>query len=116
MGLDSQSVRNPQLSAQVWALFLGKRRVFPPTGGFAAVPAGSEVSLFAEAGEHRSDSEFYPCAYSFQTLENMLASVKKGKKIDEEEIPPPVALGKGASSPQPSPASPLPAARPGRKF
>ncbi|KAM9612377.1 coiled-coil and C2 domain-containing protein 1A isoform 2-T2 [Morphnus guianensis] len=48
-----------------------------------------------------------------KTLENMLASVKKGKKINEEEIPPPVALGKGASSPQPSPASPLPAARPG---
>ncbi|NXJ58538.1 C2D1A protein, partial [Spizaetus tyrannus] len=48
-----------------------------------------------------------------QTLENMLASVKKGKKINEEEIPPPVALGKGASSPQPSPASPLPTAHPG---
>ncbi|XP_072704532.1 coiled-coil and C2 domain-containing protein 1A isoform X5 [Ciconia boyciana] len=48
-----------------------------------------------------------------KTLENMLASVKKGKKIDEEEIPPPVALGKGASDPPPAPASPLPAARPG---
>ncbi|NWH23327.1 C2D1A protein, partial [Grus americana] len=48
-----------------------------------------------------------------KTLENMLASVKKGKKIDEEEIPPPVALGKAGSSPQPVPASPLPAARPG---
>uniref|UniRef100_A0A663FB07 Coiled-coil and C2 domain-containing protein 1B n=1 Tax=Aquila chrysaetos chrysaetos TaxID=223781 RepID=A0A663FB07_AQUCH len=44
-----------------------------------------------------------------KTLENMLASVKKGKKINEEEIPPPVALGKGASSPQPSPVSPPPA-------
>ncbi|XP_072704525.1 coiled-coil and C2 domain-containing protein 1A isoform X2 [Ciconia boyciana] len=63
--------------------------------------------------EYRSDGEFYPCASSFQTLENMLASVKKGKKIDEEEIPPPVALGKGASDPPPAPASPLPAARPG---
>ncbi|GAB0201835.1 coiled-coil and C2 domain-containing protein 1B [Grus japonensis] len=48
-----------------------------------------------------------------KTLENMLASVKKGKKIDEEEIPPPVALGKAGSSPQPVPASPLPTARPG---
>ncbi|XP_075581241.1 coiled-coil and C2 domain-containing protein 1A, partial [Pelecanus crispus] len=63
--------------------------------------------------EYRSDSAFYPCPCSFQTLENMLASVKKGKKIDEEEIPPPVALGKGASSPQPTLASPPPAARPG---
>ncbi|NXW25984.1 C2D1A protein, partial [Circaetus pectoralis] len=45
-----------------------------------------------------------------KTLENMLASVKKGKKINEEEIPPPVALGKGASSPQPSPGWLYPAA------
>ncbi|XP_074423102.1 coiled-coil and C2 domain-containing protein 1A isoform X1 [Larus michahellis] len=48
-----------------------------------------------------------------KTLENMLASVRKGKKIDEEEIPPPVALGKGATSPRPPPPDPLPAARPG---
>ncbi|KAM9214370.1 coiled-coil and C2 domain-containing protein 1A [Leptosomus discolor] len=48
-----------------------------------------------------------------KTLENMLVSVKKGKKIDEEEIPPPVALGKGAGSPtQPSPASPQPPPKP----
>ncbi|XP_009458844.1 PREDICTED: coiled-coil and C2 domain-containing protein 1A-like, partial [Nipponia nippon] len=57
-------------------------------------PPGSEGSLFPEAEECRIDGEFYPCTCSFQTLENMLASVKKGKKIDEEEIPPPVALGK----------------------
>ncbi|XP_064293317.1 coiled-coil and C2 domain-containing protein 1A isoform X3 [Phalacrocorax carbo] len=48
-----------------------------------------------------------------KTLENMLVSVKKGKKIDEEEIPPPVALGKGVSPPPPAPASPMPAAPPG---
>ncbi|KYO25227.1 hypothetical protein Y1Q_0009014 [Alligator mississippiensis] len=29
-----------------------------------------------------------------KTLENMVTSVRKGKKINEEEIPPPVALGK----------------------
>ncbi|XP_055555892.1 coiled-coil and C2 domain-containing protein 1A-like, partial [Falco cherrug] len=38
-----------------------------------------------------------------KTLESMLASVRKGNKIEEEEIPPPVALGKGLSSPQPPP-------------
>uniref|UniRef100_A0A674K801 Coiled-coil and C2 domain containing 1A n=1 Tax=Terrapene triunguis TaxID=2587831 RepID=A0A674K801_9SAUR len=41
-----------------------------------------------------------------KTLENMLTSVRKGKKIDEEEIPPAVALGKSGSSQLPSP-SPL---------
>ncbi|XP_056182209.1 LOW QUALITY PROTEIN: coiled-coil and C2 domain-containing protein 1A-like [Falco biarmicus] len=49
-----------------------------------------------------------------KTLESMLASVRKGNKIEEEEIPPPVALGKGLSSPQPPPtARRLPAAAPG---
>ncbi|NWX21046.1 C2D1B protein, partial [Aegotheles bennettii] len=32
-----------------------------------------------------------------KTLETMLAAVKKGKKINEEEIPPPVATGKSSS-------------------
>ncbi|XP_005310725.2 coiled-coil and C2 domain-containing protein 1A isoform X1 [Chrysemys picta bellii] len=41
-----------------------------------------------------------------KTLENMLTSVRKGKKIDEEEIPPAVALGKSGNSQLPSP-SPL---------
>ncbi|KAM6342765.1 coiled-coil and C2 domain-containing protein 1B isoform 2-T5 [Alca torda] len=33
----------------------------------------------------------------FKTLETMLAAVKKGKKINEEEMPPPVATGKSSS-------------------
>ncbi|XP_074835541.1 coiled-coil and C2 domain-containing protein 1A isoform X2 [Carettochelys insculpta] len=33
-----------------------------------------------------------------KTLENMLTSVRKGKTIDEEDIPPAVALGKGGNS------------------
>ncbi|OXB54734.1 hypothetical protein ASZ78_011052 [Callipepla squamata] len=32
-----------------------------------------------------------------QTLETMLAAVKRGKKINEEEMPPPVATGKSSS-------------------
>lgn len=40
-----------------------------------------------------------------KTLQTMLASVKKGKPINEEEIPPPVATGeKTTSSPAPAPA------------
>lgn len=47
-----------------------------------------------------------------KTLENLLASVRKGNAIDEEDIPPPVAVGKGSvtshtpAPPQPSPANP----------
>ncbi|XP_071656719.1 coiled-coil and C2 domain-containing protein 1A isoform X2 [Patagioenas fasciata] len=46
-----------------------------------------------------------------KTLENMLVSVRKGKPINEEEIPPPVALGKGGTPPQP-PAVPTPQSLP----
>uniref|UniRef100_A0ABM5FQD1 Coiled-coil and C2 domain-containing protein 1A n=1 Tax=Pogona vitticeps TaxID=103695 RepID=A0ABM5FQD1_9SAUR len=44
-----------------------------------------------------------------KTLENLLTSVKKGKKIDDGDIPPPVATGKSRPSQQ---ASPLEAASP----
>ncbi|XP_053152435.1 coiled-coil and C2 domain-containing protein 1A isoform X2 [Hemicordylus capensis] len=37
-----------------------------------------------------------------KTLENLLTSVRKGKKIDEDEIPPPVATGKSLSTQQAS--------------
>lgn len=35
-----------------------------------------------------------------QTLESQLAAVRKGRTINEEEIPPPVALGKKSPAPQ----------------
>ncbi|KAH0628738.1 hypothetical protein JD844_010216 [Phrynosoma platyrhinos] len=38
-----------------------------------------------------------------KTLENLMTSVRKGKKIDEDEIPPPVAIGKSTHSQQVSP-------------
>ncbi|NXX31721.1 C2D1A protein, partial [Nicator chloris] len=38
-----------------------------------------------------------------QTLEQMLESLRNGKQIDEAEIPPPVALGKGGGAPGPPP-------------
>ncbi|XP_016790754.1 coiled-coil and C2 domain-containing protein 1A isoform X2 [Pan troglodytes] len=45
-----------------------------------------------------------------KTLENLLASVRKGNAIDEADIPPPVAIGKGpASTPTYSPAPTQPA-------
>ncbi|NWY74941.1 C2D1A protein, partial [Erithacus rubecula] len=48
-----------------------------------------------------------------KTLEQMLDSVRSGKPIDEAEIPPPVALGKGGGAPgPPPPASPEPPEQP----
>ncbi|XP_055975277.1 coiled-coil and C2 domain-containing protein 1A isoform X2 [Sorex fumeus] len=48
-----------------------------------------------------------------KTLENLLASVRKGKPIDEEDIPPPVAVGKGpASTPSHTPAPGPPVSEP----
>ncbi|XP_059552570.1 coiled-coil and C2 domain-containing protein 1A isoform X2 [Myotis daubentonii] len=44
-----------------------------------------------------------------KTLENLLASVRKGSAIDEEDIPPPVAVGKGPAAPSShTPAPTLP--------
>ncbi|TKC38785.1 hypothetical protein EI555_007144 [Monodon monoceros] len=46
-----------------------------------------------------------------KTLENLLASVQKGKAIDEGDIPPPVAVGKGpVATPShiPAPTQPVP--------
>ncbi|XP_019360119.1 PREDICTED: coiled-coil and C2 domain-containing protein 1A-like isoform X2 [Gavialis gangeticus] len=47
-----------------------------------------------------------------KTLENMVNSVRKGKKINEEEIPPPVALGKTVSSQQSSSPGTTPSLQP----
>ncbi|NXH49081.1 C2D1A protein, partial [Dicaeum eximium] len=48
-----------------------------------------------------------------KTLEQMLDSVRSGKQIDEADIPPPVALGKGGDTPGPPPAViPEPPAQP----
>uniref|UniRef100_A0A8C9TPT4 Coiled-coil and C2 domain-containing protein 1B n=1 Tax=Scleropages formosus TaxID=113540 RepID=A0A8C9TPT4_SCLFO len=43
-----------------------------------------------------------------KTLETMLSSVKKGKKIDEAEIPPPVALGAHSTAPALTVPKPVP--------
>ncbi|XP_007425917.1 coiled-coil and C2 domain-containing protein 1A [Python bivittatus] len=47
-----------------------------------------------------------------KTLENLLTSVRKGKKIDEDEIPPPVATGKSSNCQQAAPLKTTPASQP----
>ncbi|XP_062975430.1 coiled-coil and C2 domain-containing protein 1A [Elgaria multicarinata webbii] len=44
-----------------------------------------------------------------KTLENLLTSIRKGKKIDNDEIPPPVTSGKNTPSQQASPLETAPA-------
>ncbi|NWU60693.1 C2D1B protein, partial [Pterocles burchelli] len=52
------------------------------------------VSNAKESGESAKIRRY---ERGLKTLETMLAAVKKGKKINEEEMPPPVATGKGSS-------------------
>ncbi|XP_010002325.1 PREDICTED: coiled-coil and C2 domain-containing protein 1B [Chaetura pelagica] len=52
------------------------------------------ISNAKESGE---SSKIRRYERGLKTLETMLAAVKKGKKINEEEIPPPVATGKSSS-------------------
>lgn len=68
-----------------------------------------------EAGEAAKTRR---CERGLKTLESQLAAVRKGRTINEEEIPPPVALGKKAPAPQetasgsPEAAPPVPPAAP----
>ncbi|KAM7100082.1 coiled-coil and C2 domain-containing protein 1B isoform 1-T2 [Molossus nigricans] len=50
-----------------------------------------------EAGEAAKTRR---CERGLKTLESQLAAVRKGRKINEDEIPPPVALGKKSLAPQ----------------
>ncbi|NXK03488.1 C2D1B protein, partial [Herpetotheres cachinnans] len=52
------------------------------------------VSNAKESGESAKIRRY---ERGLKTLETMLAAVKKGKKINEEEMPPPVATGKSSS-------------------
>ena len=46
---------------------------------------------------------YYVFSVPYQTLQSMLASVKKGKPINEEDMPPPVATGGKPNVPPPQP-------------
>nr|XP_009681537.1 PREDICTED: coiled-coil and C2 domain-containing protein 1B isoform X2 [Struthio camelus australis] len=55
------------------------------------------ISNAKESGESAKTRRY---ERGLKTLETMLAAVKKGKKVSEEEIPPPVATGKSSHVPQ----------------
>ncbi|XP_037354027.1 coiled-coil and C2 domain-containing protein 1B isoform X2 [Talpa occidentalis] len=54
----------------------------------------------ASAKEAGEAAKARRCERGLKTLESQLAAVRKGRKINEDEIPPPVALGKRPSAPQ----------------
>ncbi|XP_075991909.1 lethal (2) giant discs 1 isoform X2 [Anticarsia gemmatalis] len=47
-------------------------------------------------------------ARGLKTLQDLLKQAKAGKPIKDEDIPPPVAVGKPADAPQPPPSAPAP--------
>ncbi|NXM95229.1 C2D1A protein, partial [Sylvia borin] len=71
------------------------------------------AALENAAGDNGSGARLRRLQRGLKTLEQMLESVQKGKQIDEAEIPPPVALGKGGGAPgPPPPVIPEPAVQP----
>ncbi|CAI9152195.1 unnamed protein product [Rangifer tarandus platyrhynchus] len=54
----------------------------------------------ASAKEAGEAAKARRCERGLKTLESQLAAVKKGRKISEDEIPPPVALGRRPLAPQ----------------
>lgn len=60
----------------------------------------------ASAKEAGEAAKARRCERGLKTLESQLANVRKGRKINEEEIPPPVALGRKPLLPQEPSRSP----------
>ncbi|NXO45981.1 C2D1A protein, partial [Locustella ochotensis] len=90
-----------------------------PTGAGALLAELSEraelyrVALENAARENGNGARLRRLQRGLKTLEQMLESVQNGKRIDEAEIPPPVALGKGGGAPgPPPPVSPEPPVQP----
>ncbi|XP_035957319.1 coiled-coil and C2 domain-containing protein 1B isoform X2 [Halichoerus grypus] len=73
----------------------------PLDGDKTANPGGSEEEKGQENIEAPGQTALLTASVpAAQTLEAQLAAVRKGRKISEEEIPPPVALGKRQPAPQ----------------
>ncbi|NXC69973.1 C2D1B protein, partial [Anhinga anhinga] len=92
----------PELQPQV-----GKSFTFLPTTSLPAVTSELQQTIekritnyrtaISNAKESGESAKIRRYERGLKTLETMLAAVKKGKKINEEEMPPPVATGKSSS-------------------
>ncbi|NXR55853.1 C2D1A protein, partial [Hippolais icterina] len=90
----------------------------PPGAGALLAELSERAELYRAAlenaaRENGNGARLRRLQRGLKTLEQMLESVQKGKQINEAEIPPPVALGKGGGAPgPPPPVSPEPAVQP----
>ncbi|NXY68212.1 C2D1B protein, partial [Glareola pratincola] len=92
----------PELQPQV-----GKSFMFLTTTSLPAVTSELQQKIEKRIADYRTaifnakesseSAKIRRYERGLKTLETMLAAVKKGKKINEEEIPPPVATGKSSS-------------------
>ncbi|NXV49146.1 C2D1B protein, partial [Uria aalge] len=94
--------KQPELQPQV-----GKSFMFLTTTSLPAVTSELQQTIEKRIADYRTaisnakesgeSAKIRRYERGFKTLETMLAAVKKGKKINEEEMPPPVATGKSSS-------------------
>ncbi|NWH74170.1 C2D1B protein, partial [Piaya cayana] len=92
---------HPELQPQV-----GKSFVFLATTSLPAVTSELQQTIETRISNYRTaisnakelgeSAKIRRYERGLRTLETMLAAVKKGKKINEEEMPPPVATGKSS--------------------
>ncbi|NWT39612.1 C2D1B protein, partial [Chroicocephalus maculipennis] len=92
----------PELQPQV-----GKSFMFLTTTSLPAVTSELQQTIEKRIADYRTaisnakesgeSAKIRRYERGLKTLETMLAAVKKGKKINEEEMPPPVATGKSSS-------------------
>ncbi|NXB02630.1 C2D1A protein, partial [Cnemophilus loriae] len=90
----------------------------PADAGALLAELSERAELYREAlgnaaTENGNGARLRRLQRGLKTLEQMLESIRSGKRIDEAEIPPPVALGKGRGAPAPPPpVSPEPPVQP----
>uniref|UniRef100_A0A8C8MCM1 Coiled-coil and C2 domain-containing protein 1B n=1 Tax=Oncorhynchus tshawytscha TaxID=74940 RepID=A0A8C8MCM1_ONCTS len=105
--MDDPTVDDADLEAELSALTGGK------TAGGRLKQKGksSHTVLYSWLEGRQSKNLFVPSPYlcaSPQSLESMLVSLKKGRKVDEADIPPPVAGGAPTSTAPPRRTPPPP--------
>ncbi|NXD05011.1 C2D1A protein, partial [Certhia familiaris] len=61
------------------------------------------AALGNTTGQNGNGARLRRLQRGLKTLEQMLESVRSGKRIDRAEIPPPVAVGRGGGTPGPPP-------------
>ncbi|XP_036158699.1 coiled-coil and C2 domain-containing protein 1A isoform X6 [Myotis myotis] len=114
--IPEDGVNHEELEAEFLALVGGQPQTLEKLRGKGPLPMEAIEKMASlcmrdpdEEEEEVTDEEDVEADDDLLTLENLLASVRKGSAIDEEDIPPPVAVGKGPAAPSShTPAPTLP--------